>query len=441
SYIALLSPGDNSAKLTIPGKFEAALTLTASKALASEKALATYITARNQPIPLPQDKLISDTDWGKLRTFYAYGHGPWNGSRPPLEAFAGKTEIAKPGDESVIFRLENRRFLPVSAKNQSPSVTLGLNGATYKKLYLLVIPFLDNHDTYAKVARIDVATSDAGIHSRTLTFPGDLDWWCPEAVVGDFSTARVPRPNRFALNSLLKATDADWKEAALPAFPQPDFWATCQAVKTSSSVMNVIEIDLGKLASVKSLTFSAIGVDPAFGIVAVTGEGSANEAMLAGTGLLPPARFREPRTIFRMDTDADIANWKLEGTAFSVSSNRSLFQTPTLNSLTKSGENATGKAISPDFKIEQDDKSLMLQIQGGNSRADSGAGSLRIDLVDSATGKVLDKQIISGSHMLRGSQMNVSKWPGRTVHLELVDENIDITYAWLGVKEAKLSPN
>jgi hypothetical protein len=203
--------------------------------------------------------------------------------------------------------------------------------------------------------------------------------------------------------------------------------------------MSVIEIDLGEATQVKSLRLSTIGIDPAFGLVAVSGETSGGQELLEGTDMMPSARFREPKVLFSFSKPADMAGWKTEGNAFSVVSVPALFTAATLNSLGAAGESATGKAVSPDFTIGPEDSYLTLDYQGGNSTSDDGPGSLAINLVDSGSGQVLEHFPVQGSHMLREGRMSVGRWRGRKVHLELIDRNTGSSYAWLGVREVVLS--
>jgi hypothetical protein len=142
--------------------------------------------------------------------------------------------------------------------------------------------------------------------------------------------------------------------------------------------------------------------------------------------------------IFDIKDINSVKDWKFEGDAFSVASVPSLFAEPTLNSLAKSGEVVTGKAISPDFKALPDFKSLSIYCQGGNSAADEGQGLLAIDLVDSKTGQRLERLYIKGAHSLREEKMSLTKAAGKTVHLELVDMNANTSYAWLGIKKVVL---
>ena len=274
NMMALFSPGANHAVVVLPGQSQVEVELSASKLFESEPKLAAYAASRIAHVTLPADRLVSDQQWRDARVNHSYGHPPWAWSKPPMESLAGKSEVSVPGLPAVTFKLEDRKYAVASWKSGQPALTVDMGSMQCKKLYLLVIPFLDNHDTYAAVGRVDVRAEDGALISRMLRFPGDIDWWSPAEVVWGFATAHETRKDRFGLLPLLAAKDGDWAEGKPPAFPQPEYWATSLPLKTPSSVMNVIEIDLPRMMTVKSLSLSVIGADPAFGLVAVSAETS-----------------------------------------------------------------------------------------------------------------------------------------------------------------------
>ena len=66
---------------------------------------------------------------------------------------------------------------------------------------------------------------------------------------------------------------------------------------------------------------------------------------------------------------------------------------------------------------------------------------MAINVVDSSTGQQLEQTLAGGSHALRKDMVNIEKWTGRTVHLELIDSNADTSYAWMGISKVTLSNN
>jgi hypothetical protein len=434
SNAGLLCLGDNRATVTLPGQAGALETvLSVTELFTSVEPLARAVKASLEPVALDESAMIPDTQWTTLRVCPAYPHMPWAGSRPPLESLAGKKTLASPDLPHVEFALPHRKFIPVSFKSGRPAYCLDLKGRMCRKLFLLVVPFLDNHDMFAQVGRVTVRSPEDIVHSETLSFPGDADWWSPPAIVGDFATIGKEPRDRHGLLPLLAADRTDWAEGRPPAFPQPRFWSSSRLVVTPSSVMSIIEIDLGRYTEVKSLTLESIGVDPAFGMVAVTALTAQGQSLLEGTPWNPPASYRQPRTIFNFEQQSDLAAWRIEGNAFSVSPFPSLFATPTLNSLSKVGEAATGKAVSPDFELKPADTTLMIQYHGGRSKTDDGAGLMAIDLVDAKSGQRLYRLALSADHTLRWEHIDVKPWAGRSVRLELTDQNTDPSYAWLGL--------
>jgi hypothetical protein len=288
--LAHLSPGDNDAVLVLPGGERVELILDAASLFVPDSPLDLEAAQKLAPVDLPADALVADESWKNFRTFYNYMHLPWAQNSAPLAALE-QPSVQVPG-LPVSFQLAGRKLVPVSWKYGQPAFRLDLGGRTFKKLYLLLVPFMDNHDTFTPVGRITLQREDDRLIGRTLYFPGDLDWWCSEKAVDIFCTARLPRPDRHGLLPLLRLKDRDWPQGK-PAvsywspkavwtnecdepwqtsFPQPEYWAACRVLKTSSAVLNVVELDLGRPEILKSLTLSTVGTEPALGLVAVSAE-------------------------------------------------------------------------------------------------------------------------------------------------------------------------
>ncbi len=442
--LGLLSPGENDATLLLPNGAVLDIKVVASKVFAPDTELRPFLDGRVVKIALPQDQLIPDEQWPQLRNYYAFAHGPWNGSKTPLTALEGQTTVEVPGLPGISFDIVNRKMAPASWKAGTPSFRIPLDDAVYSKLYLLVVPLLENHDTFSMVGRVSVEIANSTGHAnqwgpgyigRDLYFPGDLDWWCPQEIVGDFSTARKERPERFGLLPLLGFKDSDWAIAKPPAIPQSEFWSTSLPLKTASSVMSVIEVDLNGPKPIRSLSLSSIGIDPAFGLVAVTAVRPPDPDQAGKfSALLPSNPYTLPKTVFRLDKVGDLEGWRTEGEAFSVST---IYGQTTLNSVGRAGESATGKAVSPPFTLSQD--FLGFLFQGGNSQAETGNGALTLSLVEHATGKILKRAHPSGTHVLSNYRIPVREWRGQEVHIELEDSNTNASYAWIGIQGVSLS--
>ncbi len=441
--VAQLSPGDNDVTVGVdPGGWpteDLQVTLTARRIFESGP-LAAHAASRMSQIALPEDKLMPDTDWRKLRDFPGFPHVPWSNSPPALEKLEGQTELAPPELPQVRFALPQRKFVPVSWKMGQPCFTLDLGGRMVKKLYVLVIPYLENHDMFAEVARMTIrGDKGAVLNTRTLRTPGDLDWWPSAEVFGDvWTTAHHGRADRHGLLPMLKEGETDWPMAHPPVFPQPEYWATCLPVITGSCTMNVVELDLRTIKPVQSLVIETLGANPALGVVAVTAEGPGDDSLLDGTPWEVPAERRQPRTIFTLNRPEALEGWKLTGNAFSICAVPSLFTTPTLNSLGKTGEQAAGEALSPVFEIRATDKMVVLDFQGGRSVPAPEGDSLCAEVVEAGTDKVLGRVLPPASHLLQPTPISVQVDKPTKVRLRLTDHNTDTTFAWIGVSSVRV---
>jgi len=235
--------------------------------------------------------------------------------------------------------------------------------------------------------------------------------------------------------------NGDWAEAVPPAFPQPVFWASCRAVQTPTTNLNVIELDMGRPTALDAITLETIGADPALGLVAVCAETADGGEVLDGTPWEPAAAFREPAVLFDLTSAEGVEGWELEGEAFGVTAVSSLFSEPSLNSLGKAGEAATGKAISPVFTIGPKDARLTFTHHGGRSEADAGPGFLGLRLIDAQTGQPLATyEEKAGTPQEQWGAFDVEPFRGKQLRLEIADENTKTSYAWLGVRRVYRAP-
>lgn len=263
-----LSAGDNIASITLSDEAPVNVHFT-WKDLASNPQFV--------PIDLPVKDMIGDTLWNTLRIMPGFPHIFFTftnyGWPKPMEALKDVNEIKASQIPGLNFKISGRQFIPVSHLAGKVSYKLELGKKKYKKLYLLVLPFVDNHNMFSSVARITAYNNKREIvYTRTLNYPGDVDYWVPNRNPTSFASFREPRPDRFELLPLLNPENADWKEGTPPAFPQSKWWSTSLPVVTKSCLMNIIEINLTKPGELDNLTFEVLGVMPAFGIVAATAE-------------------------------------------------------------------------------------------------------------------------------------------------------------------------
>jgi hypothetical protein len=265
-----LSPGDNEASLFLESSRVIPITLTA------EKIIKYLPPCQLVDLPLPKSELIPAAQWNTLRVmpgfphiFFTFSNYGWP---KPMLALDNTNMISVPEIPGLIFKIPHREFIPVSHKSGKVSFMLDLKSGVYKKIYLLILPFVDNHDMFTKAARVTVYSDNQIIYTRTLYYPGDLDYWVPNVNPTAFATFRKPRPDRFGLLPLLKPGQSDWAEGRPPLFPEPDYWSTSIPVVTKSCLMDVIEMDLNTPMKLDSLVFESIGDYNAFGIVGAVGE-------------------------------------------------------------------------------------------------------------------------------------------------------------------------
>jgi len=130
---------------------------------------------------------------------------------------------------------------------------------------------------FTKAARVTAYSDNRIVYTRTLHYPGDLDYWVPNVNPTSFATFREPRPDRFGLLPLLKPDQSDWAEGQPPQFPEPKYWSTSIPFVTKSCLMDVIELDLNRPTKLDNLIFESIGDYNAFGIVGAAAEIAKNQ--------------------------------------------------------------------------------------------------------------------------------------------------------------------
>lgn len=439
---ALLSIGDNRASIMLPDGEQLDLTIVASQLFEGDGQLASFAKSRLVPLALDEEAMMPDTQWASMRKNRFYSGLPWPGNLQPMLGMEGQTELAVDELAELQFPIPDRRIMPISRKIDRPALKLKLHAESTKKLYLLVYSFLDNHDIFSKVARITIRSGGDAIYSRTLRLPGDVDWWDRGWAHNDYAmgSAQGLRTNRFGLLPKLGRDQSDWIEGLPPKFPQAEYWATSLAVKTPASVVNVVEIDLDRKIPIDSVTIEPVGVDPAFGLLAVLAEQAGKIELLTGTEWMPPARLREPRELVQFNRADQLKGWRLEGRAFSVAASPKLFSETTLNSLVQSGEEATGRAISPVFQIMEEEKpELIVDFQGGKSKQVAGKENLCLQVVDAETGEVLRQLLSPDSHILAKQTMKLEGLEGRQLRLMLIDQSNESGFAWIGLRSVRIA--
>jgi len=447
--LALLSPGENIATLTLPNGMSVSLKIIASEIYRSVPALEKYLAANLEQIELPENDFVSDEQWTGFRPFRPRHHPPWFWAPETLSGMTN--EVVRHPELPVEFKTNGRRLIPVSWTLGQQDYTIDLKGKSYRKLYILVVPYLDSHDMFSPVGRILATKTDGRIMGvRTLQFPGDLDWFWPIEPLDVFATARIKRDDRFGLLPQLGSSDGDWGSLSTPArsdwrekstldnFPQPAFWATCLPIDVGSTTLSIVEVNLRKPAELKSLTLSTIGTEPAFGIISVVGELNKPMDILEETPYLPEQEFLPESTLGSKALEEGFENWSTEGDAFSIASVDHLFTNPTFNSLALHGEAATGKAFSPVMTTTKETLAVKLLLHGGDNLTHDEEGKLYIDFIDADTKELLKRHYVHGNHVPRWVELKINSHKGQKLQLVLVDDSDDDSYAWLGITDMEI---
>lgn len=436
----LFAPGVNCAELTLPGGESLPLRL-AFGDLPEAGPLDSFLKENLHPIAIDGLLDTPDKSWQKVRKYQAFYHPPWHSCPPPMEALDTTREFRVPQIPGLSFRIPSHRFAALSRSNGTPFIRIPGDGLHCKKLYFLFVPLLDNADMFTRVARITVRDAEGGEVTRTLSFPGDLDWSCPPSAVGKFATTQQNRSLTAPPLSLLSPIQADRPEGRAPAFPQPVWWSGSAAAVTRSGVFAVVELDLERIRELAWIDLEALDDISALGLVAVTGYSADRFGALAGTPWFPPARRLPPVPLFDLTAPDSLSRWQIEGDAFSVAPVPALFNEATLNSLAKNGETAVGRALSPAFRLPEWCAKLDFDTQGGTAMKDpDGNETLCIRLLDADTGRELAVMLSAGVHSLTHRYMDVSAFSGRNLRLELVDRNTRTSYAWIGLRRVCMMP-
>jgi len=272
--LKLVSSGDNTAQLLLPTGETLDIILKAISVFES----AGIVKPEIVHVQLPKDKLVADKDWKQLRANYCGLFKPE--LLLPKYADDGPYTITVPQLPGVSFKIDSAQFVAVSGLMGKNRVSLDLDSAKYKKLYLLTIALVDNHDIFSEIGQIQIEIDAPDKHfqvgqailSRTLRVPGDVDYYWAKHHMVRVGTFHGQRETLSDLLPLLGSDEGDWAIAKPPLFPQTKYWASSIAIDAKDSTLNIIEIDLGKARKIKSVNIQTLGVDPALAIVAVTAE-------------------------------------------------------------------------------------------------------------------------------------------------------------------------
>lgn len=364
-----------------------------------------YAEARVRRVALPKELLSPDTDWHNWRWWSAYGHYPWAALEPPLQGLDGKADLAPECCPGLTFANPSRQVAVVSRHLDRPSITIPVYQRA-SKVYLLLLPMLDNHDVFAPVGRVSVRCEDRLLFARTLHFPGDLDWWGPKRILGGFATV-----------------GAGWSDS--PAWEAP------------SSVINVVEVDLKGMRDVESVTVETIGRYPALAVVGVSLLGSLSaDSIDKLTASVRQFAEAEPRVLFPFD-DASLESWEVTGTCWGISSARGdhwgrRSAGPYFADSMVGGESAVGTITSPTFATRGSQLTFMANGHGARNY---------YALVDAATGtELMRSPAPEKTGPFVKITWDVQRLRGREVRFKAVDAESGSAYAWIAFDEITVIP-
>jgi len=164
-------------------------------------------------------------------------------------------------------------FIPFS-KIKHPVITIPLEGKKMKKLYVLCSAFIDNHDTFSKIMRVEVEGEKKSSYLRPIYhydchLPGDLDMGYGNHVIAGFASfingtdkTQIPM---FPINP----GETDYKEAHPPEYPQKYLWSRNRAIECCNTVFNLLEFDFGDFKEMKELRIIPCEADSSGGIYAL----------------------------------------------------------------------------------------------------------------------------------------------------------------------------
>lgn len=254
----LLSPGKNNAVLEAPVHYPLELEATPEQAAVL-------------PVPLPEGACKPRLYWKEIGLHASHGHmmqGPDFFLQGLWEEWE-KIEILP----DVPLKLNPNGFLPFS-KQKHPVVTIPLQGMKMKKLYVLCSAFIDNHDVFSRILRVEAEAEQKDAYFRPIYhydiyFPGTIDMGFGDAVIAGFATYANDTDRNRIPELPSAAGSADYPQARPPAYPQRSLWSSNRAIVCCNTVFNLLELDFGEYKEMKELRIIACEADAAGGIFAL----------------------------------------------------------------------------------------------------------------------------------------------------------------------------
>lgn len=363
-----------------------------------------FVSAQMHHVDLSNLRLSPDTQWPNWRPWFAFGHPPWSGVQPPLSGMESPAIFQPDCAPGLTFQNPDRQLAVVNYETDQPSLTIPV-GIKGRKVYLLVMALVENHDVFSPISQIIVKTDGGKVYERTLHFPGDLDWFPPPTVVGGFATYGRG-------------------------------WNDNLAWQTPSSVLTLIELDLGDYQLVNMVTINTIGEYHGIALAGLTIQGTppaerVQQIPPSARELMPP----QERVLFSFDSADSLNRWTVEGDAWGITSCRDAAHhrcgtDPFFADSLAFGESATGVVTSPAFEITGSRLAF-----GANGHGEKnyyalirqpGGELLRRHPAVEATGNFIDVG------------WDVTDLKGEKVRFQAVDASRDAAYSWIAFDNVRL---
>lgn len=439
AYIARFSMGDNRATFSFPNDQKSNLILSITGAFQSSDALADFAASRLEHITIPLESTVPGEEWMQLRPILHGAPLPWPGWQQPFSGeLDGVTSLESTDIPGLTFSFHPNRWVTIGERAGKPYHRVDLEEGLYRKFHLLLATFADNHDLYSRLANIIVRDEYTVVAARDLYMPGDVDWWDPNGWAGSMDILRDGRPDRLGMMPFMEPQHAHFNDTSpvgawIPhIFPNHQHWSNSRYIRTDNVTFNIVEIDLGQVRTVRNLAIQADGISPGFALLGITAERVGDMDLLEGTPFEPPADFMEPMTIFAFTGDeGDLADWKVEGDAFTVS--QAFGETYSLNSRNQSGENTSGRALSPNFAVDSNFKELIIDIAGSAAETVDGEPNLAVYLVDGYGGNRIRTVESPGGEGVHERVVSLEGLRNHLVRVEVVDKGSEGDSGWVGL--------
>ena len=229
------------------------------------------ITANVVPLTLDESMLKPMQYWKEIGLHPSHGHmmqGPQNFMDGLFENH-DKIDFLK----SVPLPLNKNGYIPISTEKHR-IVSIPLSRLKAKKIYILLSTFIDNHDVFSTVFKLELEAEKKDsyirpIYRRDLTYPGQLDMGYGNPVIAGFATF-VNGTDRISIPTMpYKSEGGDYPDTLPYEYPQRSIWCSNRAIDICNTVFNLIEIDLGRFTELKELRLIANEADAAGGIFAI----------------------------------------------------------------------------------------------------------------------------------------------------------------------------